>query len=87
MEPNCIREDVTIPPKDRQLLQMASQLYVDTTITGILHPSNTLTQDGYFAFCAALVTLTNGQVEIHLHNLLTALTLSKGVRKLLVSLS
>ena len=27
MEPICIREDVTIPTYDRQLIQMASQLY------------------------------------------------------------
>ena len=58
MKPICIREDVT----------MASQLYEDTTVTGILQPSNTLTDDGDIAFCAALVTLTNGQVSAHRNN-------------------
>ena len=33
----------------------------------ILQPSNTLTDDGDIAFCAALVTLTNSQVEVHLN--------------------
>ena len=68
MEPICIREDVTIPPNDRHSVQLASQLYDDTTVTEILQPSNTLTDDGDIAFCAALVTLTNGQVSVHLNN-------------------
>ena len=66
MEPICIREDVTISPNDRQPVLMASQLYEDTTVTGILQPSNTLTDDVDIAFCAALVTLTKGHVEVHL---------------------
>ena len=42
LEPICIREGVTIPPNNRHLVQLASQLYEDTTVTGILQPSNTL---------------------------------------------
>ena len=61
MEPICTQEDITIPPNDRQM-------YDDTTVTGILQPSNALTEDGDVAFCAALVTLTAGQVEILLNN-------------------
>ena len=71
MEPICIREDVTIlpiPHNDRHSVLMASQLYEDTTVTGILQPSNTPTDDGDIAFCAALVTLTNGQLSVHLNN-------------------
>ena len=68
MEPICIREDVTIPPNDRHPVLMASQLYEDTTVTGILQPSNNITDDGDIAFCAALVTLTDGQVSVHLNN-------------------
>ena len=68
MEPICFREDATIPPNDRQSVLMASQLYEDTTVTGILQPSNTLTDDGDIDLCAALVTLTNGQVSVHLNN-------------------
>ena len=68
MELICIREDVTIPPNDRYSVQLASRLYEDTTLTGILQPSNTLTDDGDNAFCAALVTLTNNKVSVHLKN-------------------
>ena len=68
MEPICIREDVTIPPNDRHLVPLASQLYEDTTVTRILQPSNTLTADGDIVLCAALVTLTNGQVSIRLNS-------------------
>ena len=67
MEPICIREEVTIPPNDRHWVLMASQLYEDTSVTGILQPSNNITDDGDIVFCAALVTLTNGQVSIHLN--------------------
>ena len=68
MKPICIREDVTIPPNDRHSVQLASQLDEDTTVTGILQPSNNITDDGDIAFCAALVTLTNGQTSVHLNN-------------------
>ena len=68
MEPICISEDVTIPPNDRHSVELASQLYEDTTVTVILQTSKTRTDDGDIAFCAALVTLTNGQVSVHLNN-------------------
>ena len=81
MEPICIREDVTIPPNDRHLVLMASQLYEDTTVTGILQPSNTLTDDGDVAFCAALITLTSGQKSVHLNNFTDSLyTLKRGTQ-------
>ena len=60
---------------------MASQLYEDTTVTGILQPSNTLTDDGDIVFCAALVTLTNGRVEVHLNNFTdNPYTLKRGIQ-------
>ena len=68
MDPIHFKEDVSFPPHDRRLVTMASQLYIDTTVTGILQPSNALTDDCEFAFFAALVTLTNGDVEIHFNN-------------------
>ena len=68
MEPICIREDVTNPPNGRHSVLMASQLYEDTTVTGMLQPSNNITDDGDIAFCAPLVTLTNVQVSVHLNN-------------------
>ena len=68
MEPICTREDITIPPNDRHMVSMSSQLYDDTHVTGILQPSNDLAEDGDITFCAALVTLTQGQVSIHVNN-------------------
>ena len=68
MEPICIKENVIIPPNDRHPVLMASQLYEDTTVIGILPTSTNLTDDGDIAFCAALVTMTNGQVSVHLNN-------------------
>ena len=68
MEPICAREDITIPPNDRHMVSMFSQLYDDTNVTGILQPSNDLAEDGDIT-CAALVTLTQGQVSIHVNNL------------------
>ena len=47
---------------------MYSNIYADTNVTGILQPSNALTGDGDIAFCAALVTLTQCQVSIHVNN-------------------
>ena len=67
MEPICIREDVTIPPNDQHSVLMALQLYENSTVFGILQPSNDITDDGDIAFCATLVTLTNDQVSIHLN--------------------
>ena len=68
MEPICAREDITIPRNDRHMVFMYSQLYDDTNVTGILQPSNDLAEDGDITFCAALVTLTQGQVAIHVNN-------------------
>ena len=68
MEPICAREDITIPPNDRHMVSMFSQLYDDTNVTGILQPSNDLAEDGDITFCAALVTLTQGQASIHVNN-------------------
>ena len=44
---------------------MYSQVYDDTNVTGNLQPSNDLAEDGDITFCAALVTLTQGQAAIH----------------------
>ena len=68
MDPISFREDVTISPNDRQIVLMTSQLYEDTAVAGILQQSNTLTDDGDIASCAALVTLTIGQIEVYSNN-------------------
>ena len=68
MEPISTKGDITIPPNGRQLISINSQMYADTTVTAILQPSTTLTEDGDVAFCAALVTLTQGRTMIHVNN-------------------
>ena len=68
MEPISAREDITIPPNDRHMVSMSSQLYDDTNVTGILQLSNDLAEDDDITFCAALVTLTQGRVSIHVNN-------------------
>ena len=69
MEPVRKREDITIPPNDRRhMVSLCSQMYVDSNVTGILQPSNALTEDGGIAFCAALVTLTQCLVATHVNN-------------------
>ena len=87
MEPVWTQGDFTIPPNDRQLVALTSQMYDYITVTGILQPSNALNEDGNIAFCATLVTLTSGQVEIHLNNFTDHPYTLKGVRALLISLS
>ena len=68
MEPICARDDITIALNDRHMVSLYSQLYDDTNVTGILQPSNDFAEDGDITFCAALVTLTEGQVTIHMNN-------------------
>ena len=68
MEPISTKEDITIPPNGKQLISINSQLYADTTVTAILQPSTTLTEDGVVAFCAALVRLTQGRTMIRVNN-------------------
>ena len=63
MEPITTQEDITIPPNDRQMISLYSQMYEDSNVTGIIQPSNALTEDGDIAFCAALVTFIQGQVK------------------------
>ena len=68
MEPIITREGITIPPNDLHMVSMHSQLYEDSNVTVTLQPSNALTEDGDIAFCAALVSLTQGQVTSHVNN-------------------
>ena len=57
MEPICPREDETAL-NDKELVSMHSQLHSDTIVTGVLQPSNALTDNGDIALSAAVVTLT-----------------------------
>ena len=68
LEPISKEEDIAIPANGRQLISINSQMNADTTVTDILQPSTTLTEDGDVASCAALVTLTRGRTMIHVIN-------------------
>ena len=68
MEPICARKDITIPPNDRHMVSMYSQLYDDANVTGFLQSSSDLAEDRDITLCAALVTLTQGQVTIQVNN-------------------
>ena len=68
METITTREDITLPPNDKHMVSMHFQMYEDSNVTGILQPSNVLTEDSEIAFCDALITLTQGQVTIHVNN-------------------
>ena len=68
MEPICARENITIRTNDKHMISMYYQIYDDTNVTGILQPSNGIAEDGDITFCASLVTLTEGQVMIHVNN-------------------
>ena len=68
LEPILNPDDITIPPNDRTLVEIKSQIYNENTVTGVLHPSDRLHEEGDITFCAAIVTLTNGNVNVHINN-------------------
>ena len=68
LKPILNPDDVTIPPNDRILVEIKSQIYNENTVTVVLQPNHLLHKDGNITFCAAIVTLTNGTVNIHINN-------------------
>ena len=68
LEPILNPDDVTIPPNDRTLVEIKSQIYNENTVTGVLQPSDLLHEESDVTFCAAIVTLTNGTVDLHINN-------------------
>ena len=62
LEPILNPDDVTIPPNDRILE------YNENTVTGMLQPSDLLHEESDITICAAIVTVTNGIVNIHINN-------------------
>ena len=68
LEPILNPDDITIPPNDRTLVEIKSQIYNENTVTGVLQPSDLLHEEGDITFCAAIVTLTNGNVNVHIDN-------------------
>ena len=68
LEPILNPDDITIPPNDRTLIEIKSQIYNENTVTGVLQPSDLLHEESDITFCAAIVTLTNGNVNVHINN-------------------
>ena len=67
-EPILNPEDVTISPNDLAVLPIQSQNYAENAVTGILQPSDLLHEEGDITFCAAIVTLHEGAMRIHVNN-------------------
>ena len=67
MEPILNPEDVTIPPNDLAVISIQSQIYAENAVTGILQPSDLL-HEGDVTFCAAIVTLHEGTMRMHVNN-------------------
>ena len=68
LEPILNPDDITIPPNDRTLVEIKSQIYNENTVTGVLQSSDLLHEEGDITFCAAIVTLTDGNVNVHINN-------------------
>ena len=68
MEPILNPEDITIPPNDLAVISIQSQIYAENAVTGILQPSDLLHEEGDVTFCAAIVTLHEGTMNIHVNN-------------------
>ena len=57
-----------IPPNDHTVIPIQSQIYAENAVTGILQPSNLLHRKSDITFCAAIVTLNEETMRIHLNN-------------------
>ena len=68
MEPILNPEDVTIPPNDLAVISIQSQIYAENAVTGILQPSDLLHEEGDVTFCAAIVTLHEEIMRVHVNN-------------------
>ena len=68
MEPILNPEDVTIPPNDLTVILIQSQIYAENGVTGILQRSDFLNEEGDVTFRAAIVTLHEGTMRIHVNN-------------------
>ena len=68
LEPIVNPEDITLPPNDHVVLPNQSQIYAENAVTGILQPSDLRHKEGDITFCAAIVTLHEGAMRIHVNN-------------------
>ena len=68
MEPLLNPYEVTIPPNDHTVITINSQIYAENAVTGKLHPSDLLHEEGNVTFCAAMVTLNEETMGIRVNN-------------------
>ena len=68
MEPTLNPEDVTIPPNDHTVIPIQSQIYTENAVTGVLQPREFLNEESDITFYAAIVTLNEGTMRIHVSN-------------------
>ena len=68
LEPILNPEDVTMSPNDHAVIPIQSQIYAEKAVTGVLQPSYLLHEEGDITFCAAIVTLHEGAMTIHVNN-------------------
>ena len=68
MKPILNSEYVTIPPKDHIVIPIQFQIYAENVVTGVLQPSDILYEEGDVTVCAAIVTLNEGNMRIHVNN-------------------
>ena len=69
LEPILYPEDVTISPNDHAVIPIQSQIYAENAVTDILQPNDLLHKEGDITFCAAIVTLHEGTMRIHVNNI------------------
>ena len=68
LEPILKPAEITFLPNDRVLLRTNSLFYPENDVTGILQPSELLHEEGDITSCPALVTLTEGKIQIPVNN-------------------
>ena len=68
MEPILNPEVVMIPPNDRTIIPIQSQIYAENAVIGILQPSELLNEENDITFCAAIITLNEGTSRIYVNN-------------------
>ena len=68
MKPILNPDDLTIPPNDRILVEIKSQIYNENTVRGVLQPCDLFHEENDINFSAAILTLTYGTASVHINN-------------------
>ena len=68
LEPILNPTEITIPPNDRVLIRTMFLLYPENAVSGILQPSDLLSEEGDITFWPVVVTLNDGSILIPVNN-------------------